>query len=294
MIKLRGPQSLTTAEIDLIAQHPWWFTTLDERERLVLSESRALRLLEEDSSDYEVHPKQVTQLDQYLTRHGQLQRMIDASKMMQRLWARQKADDEEAGLIAPTIEDKSHTWTEDLDTFARGCLKALSGETVDIDDDDMDESPSGTEHEEDTLLKEEGPVKDDVLSFIRAIMCGLVNELTDARQVLENRIREVTPEIRAIAMLQAPTHLARIVGVLDIEKDGKIDSYAEWKSLEKGFPTRYKDLWSDIDCLWPILADIRAWGFVSQRLQSIYRSELIYIPPDLIVIQRAVPASESG
>ncbi|KAF5529997.1 hypothetical protein FNAPI_13698, partial [Fusarium napiforme] len=56
LIKLEGPQSITTAEFDLIAQHPEWFTTLGERERLALSESRALRLLEEVSSDYEVYP----------------------------------------------------------------------------------------------------------------------------------------------------------------------------------------------------------------------------------------------
>lgn len=94
MIKLIGPQSITTAEFDLIALHPEWFTTLGERVRLALSESRALRILEEVSIDYEVYPGQYPQVDHYLTRHGQLQRMIDASRMMQRLWARQKADDE--------------------------------------------------------------------------------------------------------------------------------------------------------------------------------------------------------
>ncbi|KAF5554562.1 hypothetical protein FPHYL_8437, partial [Fusarium phyllophilum] len=275
LIKLTGPQSITTAEFDLIAQHPEWFTTLGERGRLALSEFRALRLLEEVSSDYEVYPSQYAQIDHYLTRHGQLQRMIDASKMMQRLWARQKADDEEAGLITPTIEDRPHTWTEDLATFARGCLKALSGETVDVDDD-MDRSRSGTEQEEDTCmspdlpeiitlspefsrhmrdqirnlpcraiewdcllktLEAEAPVKEEVLLAIRAIMCGLVEELIHARSVLKNRMRGISSENQAIVMLQAPTHLARMVGVLDMEKDGKIDSYAEWKSLEKGFPT---------------------------------------------------------
>ncbi|KAF5691234.1 hypothetical protein FCIRC_504 [Fusarium circinatum] len=310
MIKLRGPLSISTAEFDLIAQHPEWYTTLGKRERLALSESRALRLLEEVSSDYEVHPGQYAQIDHYLTRHGQLPRMIDASKMMQRLWARQKADDEEdAGLVTPTIEDSPHTWTEDLATFARGCLKVLSGETVDVDDD-TDRSHSGTEHEEDTcmssdlpeiitlstefvghmrdqisnlpcravewddlleILKEEAPVKEDVLSTIRAIMCGLVNELEHARRVLGSR---VTSEEQAIAMLQAPTHLARMVGVLSIENDGKIESYAEWKSLERCFPARYKGFWNDIDYMWPILADIRAWSVVSRSLLRIYQSEV--------------------
>ncbi|KAF4495143.1 hypothetical protein FAGAP_8725 [Fusarium agapanthi] len=313
MIKLRGPQSITTAEFDLIAQRPEWFTTLGERERLALSESRALRLLEEVSSDYEVYPGQYAQIELYLTRHGQLQRMIDASKMMQRLWARQKADDdEEAGLVTPTIEDSPHTWTEDLATLARGCLKALSGETVDVDDD-TDRSRSGTEQEEDTcmssdlpeiitlsaefvghmrdqisnlpcravewdylleILKEGAPVKEDVLFAIRAIMCGLVNELEHARSVLKSRVHRVTSEEQAIAMLQAPTHLARMVGVLSIEKDGKIDSYAEWKSLEKCFPARYKCFWNDIDYMWPILADIRAWSVVSRSLLRIYQSEV--------------------
>ncbi|KAG5798724.1 hypothetical protein H9Q69_002212 [Fusarium xylarioides] len=312
LIKLTGPQSITTDEFDLIAQHPEWFTTLGERGRLALSEFRALRLLEEVSSDYEVYPGQYAQIDHYLTRHGQLQRMIDASKMMQRLWARQKADDEEAGLITPTIEERPHTWTEDLATFARGCLKALSGETVDVDDD-MDRSRSGTEQEEDTCmsldlpeiitlspefsrhmrdqirnlpcraiewdcllktLETEAPVKEEVLLAIRAIMCGLMEELIHARSVLKNRMRGISSENQAIVMLQAPTHLARMVGVLDMEKDGKIDSYAEWKSLEKGFPTRYKGFWSDIDCLWPLLADIRAWSVISRNLHNIYQSEV--------------------
>ncbi|KAF5248928.1 hypothetical protein FANTH_5731 [Fusarium anthophilum] len=258
MIKLRGPQSITTAEFDLIAQHPEWYTTLGERERLALSESRALRLLEEVSSDYEVYPGQYAHIDHYLTKHGQLQRMIDASKMMQRLWARQKADEEEeAGLVTPTIEDSPHTWTEDLATFARGCLKALSGETVDVDDD-TDRSRSGTEHEEDTcrssdlpeiitlstefvrhmrdqirnlpcravewddlleILKEGAPTKDDVLSAIRAIMCGLVKELEHARSVLKSRVHEVTSEEQAIAMLQAPTHARvtiRLLGLAEV------------------------------------------------------------------------------
>ncbi|KAF5699055.1 hypothetical protein FGLOB1_11607 [Fusarium globosum] len=312
MIKLTGPQSITTAEFDLIAQHPEWFTTLGERERLALSESRALRLLEAVSIDYEVYPGQYAQIDHYLTRHGQLQRMIDASRMMQRLWARQKADDEEAVLVTPTVEDSPHTWTEDLATFARGCLKALRGATVDVDDD-MDGSRSRTEHEEDTrmspdfpeiitlstefaghmrdqirnlpcravewdgllkILKEGAPVKEDVLLAIRAIMCGLVKELLRARSVLENRMRGVTSEKQAIVMLQAPTHLARMVGVLNIDKDGEIDSYAEWKSLEKCFPARYKGFWNDIDCMWPILADIRAWSVVSRNLHRIYQSEV--------------------
>ncbi|EWG43319.1 hypothetical protein FVEG_04850 [Fusarium verticillioides 7600] len=312
LIKLEGPQSITTAEFDLIAQHPEWFTTLGERERLALSESRALQLLEEIPSDYEVYPGQYAQIDHYLTRHGQLQRMIDASKMMQRLWARQKADDEEAGLITPTIEDRPHTWTEDLATFARGCLKALSGEIVDFDDD-MDGSHSGTEHEEGTcvspdlpeiitlspefarhmrdqirnlpcravewkcilkILGAPAPVKDEVLLAIRTIMCGLVEELIQARSMLENRRRGLSSKNQATVMLQAPTHLARMVGVLDIEKDGKLDSYAEWKSLEKGFPARYKGFWSDIDCLWPLLADIRAWSVISRNLHNIYQSEV--------------------
>ncbi|EWZ02018.1 hypothetical protein FOYG_01446 [Fusarium oxysporum NRRL 32931] len=204
-VRLRGIQSLTTAEIDLIAQHHEWLTALDERERLVLSE-----------------------------------------------------------------EDSPSTWTEDLATFARGCLNAFSGEIVDVGDD-MDGSCSGTEHEEDTcmnpdlpeiiilspefarhmrdqirdlpcravdwdypleILKEGVPAKEDVLYAIRAIICGWVNELINARAVLEYRIRGVTSENRAIFMLQVPTHLARMVGVLDIEKDGKIGSYAEWKSLD--------------------------------------------------------------
>jgi len=312
MIKLTGPQSITAAEFDLIAQHPEWFTTLGERERLALSESRALRLLEEVSSDYEVYPGQYAQLDHYLTRHGQLQRMIDASKMMQRLWARQKADDEEAGLVIPTIEDSPNTWTEDLATFAAGCLRALRSETVDVDDD-MDGSRSGTEHEEDTCmspdipeiitlstefarymrdqihnlpcravewdgllktLEEEAPAKEDVLLAIRAMMHGLVEELIRARSVLEHRMSGTTPEKQAIVMLQAPTHLARMVGVLNIEKDGKIDSYAEWKSLEKCFPARYRGFWNDIDYMWPILADIRAWSVVSRNLHWIYQSEV--------------------
>ncbi|KAI1044767.1 hypothetical protein LB505_008733 [Fusarium chuoi] len=312
MIKLTGPQSITTAEFDLIAQHPEWFTTLGERERLALSESRALRLLEASSSDYEVYPGQYAQIDHYLTRHGQLQRMIDASRMMQRLWARQKADDEEAGLITPTIEDRPDTWTEDLATFARGCLKALSGEAVDVDDD-MDGSCSRTEHEEVTCmspdlpeiitlstefagymrdqihnlpcravewgylletLKEEAPMKEDVLFGIRAIMCGLVDELIHSRSMFESRMRGATSEKQATVMLQAPTHLARMVGVLNIEKDGEIDSYAEWKSLEKCFPARYKGFWSDIDYMWPILADIRAWSVVSRNLRRIYQSEV--------------------
>ncbi|KAL5602765.1 hypothetical protein FOBRF1_010298 [Fusarium oxysporum] len=288
-VRLRGLQSLTTAEIDLIAQYHEWFTALDERERLALSESRALQLLEEASSDYQVYPDQ----------------------MMQRLWARQKVEAEEAGLVARTEEDSPRTWTEDLATFARGCLKALSGETVDVDDD-MDGSRSGTEHEEDTcmspdlpeiitlspefarhmrdqirdlpcravdwdypleILKEGTPAKEDVLYAIRAIMCGWVNELINARAVLEHRIRGVTSENRAIFMLQVPTHLARMVGVLDIEKYGKIGSYAEWKSLEKGFPTRYKYLWDYIDYMWPILADVRAWNIVSRNLDNIYQSD---------------------
>ncbi|KAF5581311.1 hypothetical protein FPCIR_10226 [Fusarium pseudocircinatum] len=312
MIKLRGPRSITTAEFDLIAQHPEWLTTLGERERLALSESRALRLFEEVSSDYEVYHGQYALIDHYLTRHGQLQRMIDASKMMQRLWARQKADDEKAGLITSTFEDMPHTWTEDLATFARGCLKALSGETVDVDDD-TDGSHSGTEHEEDTfmspalpeiitlspefarhmrdqirnlpcravewdcllkVMEADAPVKEEVLLAIRAIMCGLVEELIHARSMLENRMRGISSKNQAIVMLQAPTHLARMVGVLDIEKDGKIDSYAEWKSLEKCFPARYKGFWSDVDCLWPLLADIRAWSVISRNLHNIYQSEV--------------------
>ncbi|KAF4945925.1 hypothetical protein FGADI_11586 [Fusarium gaditjirri] len=310
-VRLRGPQSLTTAEIDLIAQYPEWLTTLDERERLALSESRALRLLEEDSSDYQVYADQYAQIDHYLTRHGQLQRMIDASKMMQRLWARQKAEDEEAGLVARNEEESPSTWTEDLATFARGCLKTLSGETVDVGDD-INGSRSGTEHEEDTCrspdlpeiitlspefarhmrdqirdlpcravdwdhlletLKEGAPVKEEVLSAIRALMCGWVIELIDARAVLENRLHGVTSENQAIAMLQAPTHLARMVGVLDIEKDGKIDSYSDWKSMEKGFPPRYKYLWDYIDYMWPILADVRAWHVVSRNLYNFYQSD---------------------
>ncbi|KAL9563142.1 hypothetical protein ACKAV7_012884 [Fusarium commune] len=288
-VRLRGLQSLTTAEIDLIAQHPEGLTALDERERPALSESRALQLLEEASSDYQVYPDQ----------------------MMQRLWARQKVEAEEAGLVARTEEDSPRTWTEDLATFARDCLKALSGETVGVDDD-MDGSRSGTEHEEDTcmspdlpesitsspefarhmrdqirdlprravdwdclleILKEGAPAKEDVLSAIRAIMCGWVNELINARAVLEHRIRGVTSENRAIFMLEVPTHLTRMVGVLDIEKDGKICSYAEWKSLEKVFPTRYKYLWDYIDYIWPILADVRAWNVVSRNLDNIYQSD---------------------
>ncbi|EWZ93149.1 hypothetical protein BFJ70_g8435 [Fusarium oxysporum] len=277
-VRLRGIQSLTTAEIDLIAQHHEWLTALDERERLALSE-----------------------------------------------------------------EDSPRTWTEDLATFARGCLKALSGETADVDDD-MDGSRSRTEHEEDTcmspdlpeiitlspefarhmrdqirdlpcravdwdypleILKEGAPAKEDVLYAIRAIMCGWVNELINARAVLEHRIRGVTSENRAIFMLQVPTHLTRMVGVLDIEKDGKIGSYAEWKSLDKGFPTRYRYLWDYIDYMWPILADVRAWNVVSRNLItstnpthaqikwiSFSSSRLICIPSDLIIIQMAVPASE--
>ncbi|SCO82033.1 uncharacterized protein FRV6_06246 [Fusarium oxysporum] len=310
-VRLRGIQSLTTAEIDLIAQHHEWLTALDEREPLALSESLALQLLEEASSDYQVYPDQYAQMDHYLTRNGQLQRMIDASRMMQRLWARQKVEAEGAGLVARTEEDSPRTWTEDLATFARGCLKALSGETVDVDDD-MDGSRSGTEHEEDTcmspdlpeiitlspefarhmrdqirdppcravdwnypleILKEGAPTKEDVLYAIRAIICGWVNELINARAVLEHRIRGVTSENRAIFMLQVPTHLARMVGVLDIEKDGKIGSYAEWKSLDKGFPTRYRYLWDYIDYMWPILADVRAWNVVSRNLDNIYQSD---------------------
>ncbi|ENH68489.1 hypothetical protein FOC1_g10014275 [Fusarium oxysporum f. sp. cubense race 1] len=220
-VRLRGIQSLTTAEIDLIAQHHEWLTALDEREPLALSDPR--------------------------------------------------------------------TWTEDLATFARGCLKALSGETVDVDDD-MDGSRSGTEHEEDTcmspdlpeiitlspefarhmrdqirdlpcravdwdypleILKEGAPTKEDVLYAIRAIICGWVNELINAGAVLEHRIRGVTSENRAIFMLQVPTHLARMVG----------------------FPTRYRYLWDYIDYMWPILADVRAWNVVSRNLDSIYQSD---------------------
>ncbi|KAF5593593.1 hypothetical protein FPANT_5103 [Fusarium pseudoanthophilum] len=321
MIKLRGPQSITTAEFDLIAQHPEWFTILGERERLALSESRALRLLEDVSSDYEVYPGQYAQIDHYLTRHGQLQRMIDASKMMQRLWARQKADEEEAGLIISTIEDKPHTWAEDLATFARGCLKALTGETVD-GDDNMDGSHSGTEHEEDTcmspdlreittlpaelaghmrdqirnlpcravewdcllkILETGTPVEEDVVCATKAIMYSLVNELIDAKTVLEKRFSGVTSEKRAIVMLQAPTHLARMVGVLNVEKDGKIDSYAEWKSLEKCFPARYKFFWDDIDYMWPILSDTRAWSVVSRNLSYIYQSEVCKSQVELLL-----------
>ncbi|KAH7249891.1 uncharacterized protein BKA55DRAFT_539461 [Fusarium redolens] len=320
-VRLSGPQSLTTAEIDLIAQHPEWLTTLGERERLTLSESRALRLLEEASSDYQVNPGQYAQLDHYLTTHGQLQRMIDASRMMQRLWARQKVEDEEAGLVARTEEDGPRTWTEDLATFARGCLKALSGETVDVDDD-MDGPHSGTEFEEDTcmspnlpeitylspefarhmrdqihdlpcravdwdrlldILEEEAPAKEDVLSAIRAIMCDLVDELINARTMLRNHMPEATSKKQANVMLQAPTHLARMVGVLDLEQDGKIDSYAEWKSLEKGFPTKYKDLWNDIDYMWPILADVRAWDVVTQNLQNIYQSDACIDQTELLL-----------
>jgi hypothetical protein len=183
---------------------------------------------------------------------------------------------------------------------------------IDVDDD-MDGSHSGTEHEENTCMSPDlpeiitlspefarhmrnqirnlpcravewncflkilgapAPVKEEVLLTIRAIMCGLEEELIQARSMLENRRRGVSSKNQATVMLQAPTHTARMVGVLDIEKDGKIDSYAELKSLEKGLPARYKGFWSDIDCLWPLLADIRAWSVISRNLHNIYQSEV--------------------
>ncbi|KAF5570044.1 hypothetical protein FPHYL_1552 [Fusarium phyllophilum] len=76
------------------------------------------------------------------------------------------------------------------------------------------------------------PVKEDILSAIRAIMCGLVRELIDART-------------------------------------------GQW-STDAGTTRARSDVdfsWNDIDYMWPITADVRAWDDVTRKLHYIYQSE---------------------
>ncbi|KAH7177705.1 hypothetical protein DER46DRAFT_496366 [Fusarium sp. MPI-SDFR-AT-0072] len=154
--KLDGPQSLSPAELDFVAQYPQWFTALKPERIMALSESRALQLI---SNEILLHNQatqsQYERMDQYLKHAGELQELLNASSLVERLRARQEADLAEAGIPIVSKENSPLSGLVSLTDFDKEMriVEVIGNGNVDVNVDvTMNDSPPQPEFEENDQL----------------------------------------------------------------------------------------------------------------------------------------------